>query len=295
MKKFFTDIEIDRLKAQFSIVDYLDSKGFEPVERIKSEWLYQSMGSNENTPSFYVNVAKNVYYDYSSNRDNTGECGDIIRLVRCLEKLQFIDACNFLMKGEFTPYGQIPPTTPLTEEKKGIQVLNVQSIRRAALIEYIARRRISFRLANNYLKEIDYQSSGNRYFALGFKNDKGGYALRSSIFKGQTMPQHYTTLPAIETDTINIFEGFFSMLSCLEIYKHECFKYTTYVLNSVTNLNRLIPHIPERIKKINVFFDNDEAGRKALLKLQDLDLYTVVDNSIHYQGFKDFNEKLLTV
>lgn len=293
MKKFYNDIDKEKIKDSILITDYLESKGYEPVKSIKSEWLYQSMGSNENTPSFYVNVKKNRYYDYSSNNGNTGECGDIIRLAMWLENKQFIDACNFLVAGNFTPCVEFPPITPLGEEKKGIEVLNVQSLRRRSLIEYAESRRIPFSLANCCLREVDYEVNGKRFFAIGFPNDRGGYALRSSIFKGQTKPQYYSTLKGIESETINIFEGFFSMLSCLQLYGFDCFKNTTYVLNSVNNLNKLIPNIPDGVLKINAFLDNDEAGRKALEKLQRLDHLVTIDYSDRYKGYKDFNEQLL--
>lgn len=293
MKKFYNDIETEKLKASVLIPDYLEKKGYEPVKKQKSgEWLYQSMGSNESTPSFSVNIKKNVYSDYSGNNINTGEKGDIIRLVMHLEHRQFVDACNYLASGEFTSSGQIPPITPLGEEKKGIEILNVRHVCRYALTEYLESRRISFSLANRYVKEIDYKNHDTKYFALGFANDRGGFALRSSIFKGQTMPQYFTTLRGVESDTINIFEGFFSMLSCLQDYGFDCFKNHTYVLNSTNNLNKLIPLIPDSVKYINAFLDNDDAGKNALVKLKSYD-WQVIDRSENYQGYNDYNEYLM--
>lgn len=296
MKKFFTDIEIGRLKKAVQITDYLISKGYEPTVRINSEWLFKSPGSNEKTASFYVNVKKNVYFDYSGNNSNTGENGDIIRLVRFLENCDFIEACNKLINSDFAHIETTPPTPPVYDvEKKGIEVLNVQSLRRSALIDYVDSRRISFSLANLYLKEVDYEMKGNRYYAVAFQNDRGGYALRSSIFKGQTNPSYFTTIPGQGvSDKINVFEGFFSALSCLQYYNFDCFKNTTYVLNSVSNLNKLITQLDENVRQVNCFFDNDTAGRKAFEKLKLFEHLYPVDNSERYKGFKDFNELLLS-
>lgn len=294
MKAFINDIEKQRIKKEYPIVEYLEKKGYEPVKMKNGEWLYRSPGSNESTPSFWVNIKKNVYMDYSGNNSNTGEKGDIIRLVMCLENISnFVDACNLIVNSDFkavTNFGY--DTTANIDEKKGIEILNVRSICRWAMVNYIESRRIKFSLANRFLKEIDYKVNDTRYFSIGFQNDKGGFALRSALFKGQTMPQYFTTLKGVESDTINIFEGFFSMLSCLQDFGFDCYKNTTYVLNSIHNLNKLIPLIPDNVKYINAFMDNDEAGKKALAKLSGYD-WQVFDKSDLYKGYNDYNEFLM--
>lgn len=291
MKAFFTDPEKIAIKKNYAIADYLDAKGYEPKKKHKGEWLYCSPNSSESTPSFWVNLKKNVYTDYSGNSFNTGEKGDIIRLVQYLEGIDFITACNALLDSNFKNVSA-NNNSANPDEKKGIEILNVRYICRYSLIEYLESRRINFSLANRYLKEIDYKANNTKYFALGFQNDKGGFSLRSSIFKGQTMPQYFTTLKGVESDTINIFEGFFSMLSCLQDFQHDCFKNTTYVLNSVHNLNKLIAQIPDTVTKINIFPDNDAAGRKVVEKLSTHD-WQIINHCNLYASYNDYNEYLM--
>ncbi|MER0442800.1 toprim domain-containing protein [Emticicia sp. W12TSBA100-4] len=289
-QNFYSKEYIERIKTECKIVDYLSCHGYEPVKCYGSEWLYSSIGANERTPSFFVNVKKNVYYDYSGNSDTTGEKGDIIRLVQSLEHCTFLDACYKLANAEFMPLSFTPPTPP--EQKKGIEIIKVNCLRTWPLINYIESRRIGFSLADRYVREVHYMNAGSKFVALGFKNDKEGYALRSANFKGQTMPQGFTTLAGLQSDTINVFEGFFSMLSCLEFFECQCFKNHTTVLNSLSNLNSWIPQITESVKTINVFFDNDPAGQKALKKLQDLNKWEIKPQNKLYDGYKDFNEFL---
>ena len=67
------------------------------------------------------------------------------------------------------------------------------------------------------------------------------------------------------------------------------------VLNSVNNLNRSLPYL-QRHKKINVFFDNDEAGRMALKQLEErFGKDAVQDMSSLYAPHKDLNEYLVSI
>lgn len=303
MKKYFTPYEISEIKKDISIVDYLAEKNYLPVYKIKNErrWLYSSIGMNERTPSFSVDVVNNTYADYSGNSLFTGECGDIIRLCMHLEKLEFIPACNFLLKGNYGRGVQYQPAATKTE-KDGIIIESVSPIVRPKLLDYISERCIARTLADKYLQQIVYTNNGRKYYSLGFINDLGGYALRSPAtdtmpkgFKAATKPNYFTTVHTNpNTGILNLFEGFFSMLSILQFYNTFEFQNTTIVLNSVTgNFAKLIPNIPEHIKEINVFFDNDDTGIKYVRRLRDLDEWQINNQCGLYYGFKDMNDKLV--
>ncbi|RFS16090.1 toprim domain-containing protein [Emticicia sp. C21] len=300
-KPYYTKAQIQQIKDSCKITDYLASHGYEPVKFKNGEWYYSSIGIQERTPSFRVNALKNVYQDYSSNQDVTGKCGDILRLVQALEFCDFTDACHRLATSEFTSFKNLITSTNQPVEKQEIEIVNVGMLKRRVLIDYIEFRQIGLRLANTYLKEIDYINGHTHYFSIGFANDLEGYALRSPPtrfnkdgFKGQTKPNYYTTLqPHHQTNICNVFEGFFSCLSCLQYYNRFYFDNLTYVLNSLSNFNKLLPNVPEHITQINLFLDNDEAGNKWTEKLQGLEKWQIADRSLLYSEHKDFNEFLI--
>ena len=148
------------------------------------------------------------------------------------------------------------------------------------------------KIARQYLQEVHYVSARRKYFAVGFKNDLGGYALRNGAgFKGQTQPAGITTIPGTRTDTICLFEGFFDFLSALVYYARNAPMYTTIILNSTTNLSKAIPQL-KACKQVNAFLDRDEAGRKSVEKLEKTGLFINNCTSI-YADFKDFNEFLV--
>lgn len=62
------------------------------------------------------------------------------------------------------------------------------------------------------------------------------------------------------------------------------------VMNSVINLPKTIPFL-ERHPTIHTFFDNDDAGRKAVAELKRLcPNSTVADQPFFYRNHKDLNE-----
>ena len=68
-----TDIENMR---QIPIADFLARLGHEPVRRSGNELWYRAPYRSERTPSFRVNVAKQLWYDFG-----LGKGGDIFTLV----------------------------------------------------------------------------------------------------------------------------------------------------------------------------------------------------------------------
>lgn len=63
------------------------------------------------------------------------------------------------------------------------------------------------------------------------------------------------------------------------------------ILNSVSNLGKALDRLSE-YEYIHCFFDNDQAGTKACLELQQTFSYRVRDASILYADYKDLNDCL---
>jgi DNA primase len=82
--------DIEQLK-QYPISDYLSSNGIQPFNTVGNQIAYHSPLTNERTASFLVEPTKNVFNDYSS-----GQKGDIITLIKILERMTFSEAINRL-------------------------------------------------------------------------------------------------------------------------------------------------------------------------------------------------------
>ena len=158
--------------------------------------------------------------------------------------------------------------------------------------EYLARRGLVPGIAAAYCREVGYQVRSRCFFAIGFRNDCGGWELRSARFKGGSSPKHITTIDN-RSDTVIAFEGFMDFLAYLSLKHPERLRIDAAVLNSVVNLPKAVPFL-SRHPVIHAFFDNDEAGRKTTSDLIRLcPRSEVIDQRHFYSGHKDVNDYLI--
>lgn len=286
MQTISTDL-IERAKS-VSIPQYLQQKGILPAKQIGNELLYCSPIRQELTPSFFVNLTKNVFADFGGE----GEKGDVIRLCQLLERISFRKAVEQLLSFENSPFTLAFSFSGLKVNRESqLEVLCAIPLQHPVLIRYVESRGIPLGLADQYVKEVHYQREGKRYFALGFANNLGGYALRNGAgFKFQTKPAGLTTFEGSLKGKVCVFEGFFDFLSALAYYDLDHPRYPTIVLNSTSHLRAALPVLQEwKCTQLNCFLDNDNEGHRALTRFEEMG-FSVVDGSFLYQGYKDFNE-----
>lgn len=266
-----------------SIRAYLAGRGLRPTKDNPRYGLYLSPLRKEHTPSFKVDYAQNLWYDFG-----LGAGGSIIDLVMRLERCDFAQALRLLGNGERTPMAVPVPSSDLPTDP-ALRLLSDIPLRHPALVGYLSSRGIDPIIASACCREVHYAVGGRNYFAVGFRNDAGGWELRSEHFKGSVSPKHITTIDN-RSDTVVAFEGFMDFLSFLSMKPDEWPHINIAVLNSVVNLPKAIPFL-SRHATIYAFFDNDNAGRKTTADLKRLcPNSTVIDRSHLYREHKDLNE-----
>ena len=172
--------------------------------------------------------------------------------------------------------------------KPSITILKVQPISNEALIEYLNERQINLSIARIHCSEVHYSANDKPYYAVGFENDKGGYELRSKYFKGCTS-KDITSIKRNKNHCL-FFEGFMDYLIFLTMQKQQNAPIDVIVLNSLSNLGKVKSTLAA-YKGIFTFFDNDQAGKRAVHELQSA-CNNVNDLSYCYSGCKDLNEYL---
>ncbi|WP_304953999.1 toprim domain-containing protein [uncultured Alistipes sp.] len=268
---------------RLSIRAYLAERGLQPTKDNPRYGLYLSPLREERTPSFKVDYVQNLWYDFG-----LGAGGSIIDLVMRLERCDFAQAVRFLGSGERTPM-VIPLPLPVPPTVPALRLLSDMPLRHPALVGYLSSRGIDPAIASAGCREVHYAVDGRNYFAVGFRNDAGGWELRSERFKGSVSPKHITTINN-RSDAVVAFEGFMDLLSYLSMKPDEWQHIDVAVLNSVVRLPNAIPFLG-RHATIYAFFDNDEAGRKATADLKRLcPNSSVIDRSHLYREHKDLNE-----
>ena len=268
---------------RLSIRAYLSERGLRPTKDNPRYGLYLSPLREERTPSFKVDYVQNLWYDFG-----LGAGGSIIDLVMRLERCDFAQALRLLGSGERTPMVVPVPSSDLPTVP-AFRMLSDIPLRHPALAGYLSSRGIIPDMALGHCREVHYAVGGRNYFAVGFRNDAGGWELRSERFKGCVSPKHITTIDN-RSDAVVAFEGFMDFLSYLSMKPDEWPHIDVAVLNSVVHLSKAIPFL-EWHATIHAFFDNDNAGRKTTADLKRLcPNSTVIDRSHLYREHKDLNE-----
>lgn len=267
------------------IRNYLAQRGITPKQENSRNGFYLSPIRDEQDASFKVDYAQNVWYDFGMGRG-----GSIIDLLMEIEKCNFQQAVERLRKDNISTSKLVTSPT-LHTSPSGLQVLGDHPLHHPALISYLNSRAIDTAIAKKFCREVHYSVGERNYFAIGFRNDYGGWELRSERFKGCSTPKHITTINN-DGDKALAFEGFMDFLSYLTIKRNDSPTCNIAVLNSVANMQKAVPFLA-RHRSIYTFLDNDDAGRKALAEIERLCPQSkVINQSDFYRGHKDLNDYL---
>lgn len=271
---------------KFPIKKYLAGRGIHPAKDRGYYGLYHSPFREDNTPSMKVDYDKNLWIDYGA-----GEGGTLIDLVMRLERCDAGEAMRLLEQriagttyvSSFIGKKLTPP-----ERAHSIIVEDVLPLENPALLSYLKERGIDLDTARAHCSEVHYRVADKSYFAVGFRNDAGGWELRNRYFKGCTSKA--PTTRSGDYPTCLVFEGFMDFLSYLTLKRAPNSPHNIAVLNSVTNLSKAVPFIASH-EQVYAYLDNDDAGRKATADLKAV-CRNLSDQSVHYRPHNDLNDYL---
>lgn len=307
------------------ITDYLAHKGIYPTEkRYKggNEIRYYSpIRDGDKTPSFDVNIEKNVWYDLGA-----GIGGGLVKQVQEMyglsvsQALEDIANTGLYKQGQtYTPsqpekilYLEERSSTPIqgltrtTQETTTIK--SVKSLNNSALLRYLEKRCINIDIARQDLVEIYYTRSTNpdkTLFTIGMLNNSGeGYEINNPAgansasdkksfksFLGKT--KDITSININSGKNLVIFEGWPDFGAFKSHYQFFDFEHSAIILGSTALVKRAIEEVKHyTYDHIFLYLDNDEAGKKATQQLTDTlkENYDVTDKSPMYQNYTDFND-----
>ena len=272
------------------ITGFLTTLGKQPVKTSGKSWVYDSVFRDEKTASLHVYLDDNRFHDFG----DPSKGKNIIDLVQNLYGYSFAQAVELLVGTEL-PVAPISSFVGQKAESEAIKqvITEIKPLQNSALVKYCGDRAISLDIAEKWFKEVHYTYNEKRYFGVGFQNDLGGYVTRNALMKhpNNIGIAGITTIKSANTQSLAIFEGYFDYLSAMVYYRRNVPTNTVIILNSVSNLKQAFPLILEATK-INLYLDNDTAGRKAMEAIKAIGK-TVIDYSSIYANHNDFNEFLI--
>ena len=274
-----------RRMREIPIADFLNAMGVRPAKQRGQVLWYSAPYRTERTPSFKVDTAKNVWFDFG-----TGKGGDIFDLAGA-----FIGSEDFLLRAAFIAKSGACPFPVMTqsprnkEREPAFEDIWMRSLQDSKLLGYLEERGIDAHVAIPNCEEVRYRVRGKRYYAIGFRNRNGGLELRNRFFKG-CIPPKDISLKRNGTDVCAVFEGFMDYLSAMQL---GIIASDWLVLNSVSNVEKALQVLGD-YQRIECYLDNDDAGRRALERLRAYFGEKVIDYSSLYTGHKDVNEYLFS-
>jgi hypothetical protein len=255
--------------------EILSKLEIQPTNPGNKELCYSSPIRNEKTPSFFVNVKNNLWFDHGE-----GIGGDVVAFARLYlerqnEEHTVSDALRWLrnMSGIMPAIKSLPDRLQDQEPRESpLTLRSVNPIQHLGLVKYLEKRGIPLDLARQYLKELYVQNkqTGKSLFTLGFPNEDGGYELRNPFYKGCISPKAITFIRGSipKPEGIHLFEGSTDYLSAIAQRNGKGFRDDTIVLNSVSCLKQALPYIHNYgYRFAYTWMDNDPAGKRATLAL----------------------------
>ena len=264
-----------------SIRAVLESFSLFPSKENSRTAFYFALDREENTPSLSVDFIKNTAFDFG-----TGKSYDIISIVQTMKRCSVSDALKYLEQFNFSFQEQ---NLKLENLPKGYEIIDVEEIQHPALLDYLKSRNVEDQ--KKWVEEIHYRMNDKNYFGIGFKNDSGGYEIRNAYSKICLGKKDITSIKNDSKD-VRVFEGFFDFLSFKKVENYLEKETSDYIiLNSVTMIHKIKNEI-ENYKNIELYFDNDEAGTRAVEIIR-IGLKNAEDCRVLYSGFKDLNDWLI--
>lgn len=273
---------------KISIIEYLEQRGIKFAKLTPVDAWYLSPFREEKTPSLKVDIEKNLWFDHG-----IGEGGTIIDMIMRIENVDVSGALRLLSSPSSSFSFSPPPKTPKNEPAPyRLQIVAKGFLPPPPLLRYLLRdRSINIDVAMKYVEALKYKllATDHMFFAIGFRNDKGGYEIRSQNFKGNIGGKAISTIHGTGTGNVAVFEGFIDFLSVMTKYRTTEIKDDVIVLNSLSLLPATYP-VLKKYKEIKYFLDRDPAGAKATKKA--ISEIGGVDGSAMYRDYKDANEWL---
>ena len=267
------------------ITTFMHKLGMKVTKKRGNEVWFHAPYRSDKTPSFCVNTEKNIFNDFGA-----GVGGDIFTLAGLMiNSTDFKAQARYIGEVTNNPIERSEPPKyepePIVPQFSDVEV---RPLIHPALLAYLRQRGIPLDIATANCVEIHYRLHDKQYFAVGFPNESGGYEIRNKFFKG-SIPPKAVSLIRNGSVTVNVYEGFMDYLSGLTL--GYGMTEDNLVLNSVANKEKAYRHL-DGYDQIKCWLDNDDAGKKCLITLQERYGEKVKDFSIVFRPCKDVNEYL---
>jgi hypothetical protein len=281
------------------LAEILHTINCQPVKVRADDIWYKSPFREENTAGFHIKPSGNVWYDHGIGKGGNSLDFAMHHLASSGEDHNVADALRWLSNMVKLPGKYSTPVKSNVVAAPGWILKRVEPLEDLALIRYAEKRGIPYEVAHAHFSKVYVQNShsGERMYALGFKNEDGGYELRNIYIKSCVAPKTITFKrgEVAKPKAIHLFEGSFDYLSALERFPQYIKPYDSIILNSISCLEKAWPYlIGYGYATLYSWMDNDLPGNNATKKITEFvksqDGLTHKPMNGLYREFKDVND-----
>lgn len=251
--------------------------------------MYLSPFREERTPSFKVNTNTNRWQDFGE-----GTYGSVVDLVMKMERCSFLNAMKIIEEKNFTMQPMQARERVDEVKRSKLHLLKVAPLTNKILLDYANSRGIDSSIAQKYCKEVYYKigEEGRNCFALAFENNAGGIEIRNPLFKGCALHKDITCIDNGH-DKCAVFEGFFDMLSYMQLTKEkpELQGINVVILNSTALVEKARDFI-QKHTMVHSFLDNDASGQSTFQVIKNMGVHTINESIRLFPHQNDLNEYL---
>jgi len=270
---------------QIDLVEYISSLGFKPAKIRGNDYWYLSPFREEKTASFKIDRKINCWYDHGMGKG--GNLVDFGMIYFNCSSAEFLQRLN----GKFFLHQPVKVVSSKEIAGPKLTVLGDFILSSPHLINYLAKRKIPYGIADKYCREVRYQMNDKVYYGIGFKTDSGSFEIRNPFLKSASSPKSITSIKN-GCDEVAVFEGFFDFLSYKVLEGKNSWPKSDYiVLNSLSFFEKSRT-VLENYNQVKLYLDNDKAGQNcSRLALSLSNKYK--DESGLYKNHKDLNDWLV--
>ena len=309
---------------QIDLPNLMSRLGYEPtaIKKGGNEYWYRSPFRSEKDASFHTSYlgGKWIWKDFG---DIGGTVIDFVmrheRLNNVREALNYLEAIypakslkttswakksGTASKKQATLFSfqqQSPPQAGISENRE-LEFLKAHQIQNPVIFSYLSKRGIPNHLSERYLREVRYRNTktGKEFFAFGMGNRSGGYEIRAASddykFKSALVARDITIIRGQnqESNTVSIFEGMLDFLSLVAMLNVSQLSGDSIVMHSLSSFQQTITAIKSMgYEKVNLFLDNNRAGKEHNQKFQSALGEIVISQSYLFEPYEDVNDALV--
>ncbi len=276
-------LSCERARA-FPIEKALAKLGHFPTRETDNEAWFLSPLRSETQASFKVCKKLNRWYDHGQ-----GIGGNVIDLICKVIQCSLKEALEFIGEDKRSFFFQQQPIFEVVQQDR-IVIQEVKELSHYALKGYLKSRYISIENSKKLIKEVHYLFKDKKYFAIGFKNDSGGWELRNKYYKNCSSPKDITHVKN-GNDKLIVTEGMFDLLSIISLETTLVSEFDFLVMNSTAFVSKARETM-KNYKEIHLCLDTDTNGQRTTKKLMQ-HFNNCFDKSGLYKDFKDVNNWLI--